>query len=180
MHSTGVDTVADAHETLCLETAQCTTMDKLLISIRSVSDYEEKLGISATWSTDHLEYHTAETYMHTQDFHRTLDKLQQLVVQRLFELSKANMAGTSRVVLLSMLNSGNDLTDYKLRMAIGKAIKAQSQAIRTALNKYNTITCQMSLPAPIIQWNNIIHYRFISEFELLKYSYLQHDICDEA
>jgi hypothetical protein len=96
MHSTGVDTVADAHETLHLETARHTAKAELLLSIRSVSDYKEKLHISATWSTDHPEYCAAETYMHLQDFCHTLDKLQQLVVLRLFELSKANMAGTSR------------------------------------------------------------------------------------
>ncbi|KAG1877267.1 hypothetical protein F4604DRAFT_1880502 [Suillus subluteus] len=169
MHSTSVNTVADARQTLRLETVQRTAMDELLLSIRSVSDYEEKLGISATWSTDHLEYRAAEAYMHTQDFHRALDKLQQLVVQRLFELSKANMAGTGRVVLLS----------YKLRTAIGKAIKTRSQAIRTALNKYNILARQLSPPAPVIQWNDIIHYGFISEFELLKHSYSQHDIHDE-
>ncbi|KAG1869619.1 hypothetical protein F4604DRAFT_1545817, partial [Suillus subluteus] len=162
-HSTGVNTVADARQTLRLETARHTAMDELLLSIRSVSDYEEKLGISATWSTDHPEYRTAEAYMHMQDFHHALDKIQQLVVQRLFELSKANMADTG----------------YKLRTAIGKAIKTQSQAIRTALDKYNILTRQLSPPTPVIQWNDIIHYGFISEFELLKHSYSQHDIHDE-
>ncbi|KAG0705260.1 hypothetical protein DFH29DRAFT_800641, partial [Suillus ampliporus] len=94
------------------------------------------------------------------DFQRALDKLQQLVIQRLLELTKVNMAGTG----------------YKLSVHIGKAIKAWSKAIASALNEYNNLVPLMTPPTPCLQWNDIVHYSFLSEFELLKHSHSQQDI----
>lgn len=65
-------------------------MDLLHVAIRSVADIETKLCILVRWDSNHPEFKATAAYMKQRDFHRALDKLQQLVVQRLFELSKAN------------------------------------------------------------------------------------------
>ncbi|KAG0696301.1 hypothetical protein DFH29DRAFT_813166 [Suillus ampliporus] len=84
----------DAHETLRLETAWHSSMDVLLVNICTVADLEERLGIKDRWTDDQPDYRKALGYRKTHKFRHALDKLQQLVVQRLFELSKANMSGT--------------------------------------------------------------------------------------
>ncbi|KAG1886150.1 hypothetical protein F4604DRAFT_1917844 [Suillus subluteus] len=94
------------------------------------------------------------------DRHSALDKLQQLVVQRLLELAKANLLGTG----------------YKLHVHISKAIKAQSKAIRNALDEYNKLAPSMQPPAPQLTWNDIMNYGFLSKFELLKHSHSQQDV----
>lgn len=65
-------------------------MDFFHVAIKSVADMETKLGVTVRWDPGHPEYKTTSAYMKQRSFHRALDKLQQLVVQRLFELSKAN------------------------------------------------------------------------------------------
>ncbi|KAG1737377.1 hypothetical protein EDB19DRAFT_1637003 [Suillus lakei] len=92
-------------------------------------------------------------------FRRTLNNVQCLIVQRLFELLKVNMAGTG---------------SYKLHVHIGKAIKTRSKAIQSVLAEYNELTSSVQPPAPHLKWNDIVNYGFISEFELLKLSYSQH------
>lgn len=65
-------------------------MDLLQVAIRSVADMETKMGIAVRWDPSQAEYKATKSYMKQRSFHRALDKLEQLVVQRLFELSKAN------------------------------------------------------------------------------------------
>jgi len=67
------------------------------VSIRAVEDLEGKLNIGQSWTEDDPAYQEAERYLRHRDFHRALDKVQQLVVQRLFEMSKANIAGMGNV-----------------------------------------------------------------------------------
>ncbi|KAG1774964.1 hypothetical protein EV702DRAFT_1180545 [Suillus placidus] len=129
----------DTHETLRLEAKRRAALDGLM---------------------DSPEYQSALERMRTHDFRHALDKLQQLVIQRLLELGKVNMAGTG----------------YKLRVYIGKAIKARSKAITSALQEYNSLVPLMTPPAPCLEWNDIVHYGFLSEFELLKHSHSQQDI----
>ncbi|KAG1751306.1 uncharacterized protein EDB91DRAFT_1013719, partial [Suillus paluster] len=42
------------------------------------------------------------------------------------------------------------------------------------LAEYNELAPSIQPPAPYLEWNNIVNYRFISEFELLKLAYSQH------
>ncbi|KAG1851168.1 hypothetical protein F4604DRAFT_1934181 [Suillus subluteus] len=147
-----------AKQTARIEAARRTALQALLINVRAVGDLEEKLGIAKTWTEANPDYISTMEYMRSHKFRQVLDNLQRLVVQRLFELSKANMAGTG----------------YKLRMHIGKAIKTRSKAIQSALAEYNELALSMQPPAPHLEWNDIVNYGFISEFELLKLAYSQH------
>jgi len=91
---------ADASATRRLETARCAATDELCVAIRAVADLEAKLNIERTWTEDDPEYREVEKYLRHQEFHRALDRVQQLVVQRLFEMSKANIAGMGKLLIV--------------------------------------------------------------------------------
>ena len=61
-----------------------------------MTDIEDKLDISAgdQWTLDHLKQLAMVAWIDMHDYHVTLDALESLVVQCLFELTKLNMSGT--------------------------------------------------------------------------------------
>ncbi|KAL0948667.1 hypothetical protein HGRIS_010470 [Hohenbuehelia grisea] len=87
-----------------------------------------------------------------REYRRALESLEGLVVARLFELSKMNMANTG----------------YKLRKHISKALQTRSKAIRTALDKFNKAAAQLKPPRPALKWEEVVEYAFLSEFNLLR------------
>jgi len=66
-------------------------MDQVLIAIQLLQTLRASLDLWSHWSENHTEYQATLQYIRQHDYHGCLDKLQQLVVQRLFELSKANL-----------------------------------------------------------------------------------------
>ena len=71
---------------------------------REVNELEVQLGISQRWEPSDSEYIAAARYLDERSYHRALDELQRLVVQRLFELQKLNVAKTGIFfVYLSMI-----------------------------------------------------------------------------
>ncbi|KAG2100428.1 uncharacterized protein F5147DRAFT_582150, partial [Suillus discolor] len=68
--------------------------DKLLLAMNVVSDLERQLSIETWWTVNDTEYKQASAYLTNQQFIRAVEQLEGLVVQRLFELAKANLAGT--------------------------------------------------------------------------------------
>jgi len=95
---------AEASATQQLEIAQRTATDEMVVAIDAVHDLEVKLDIERMWTEDDPEYQDTARYLRHQDFHRALNCVQQLVVQRLFEMSKANIAGIGNRFLSSFLN----------------------------------------------------------------------------
>ncbi|KAK0479370.1 hypothetical protein EDD18DRAFT_1312467 [Armillaria luteobubalina] len=75
-----------------------------------------------------------------------------LIVARIFELTKMNMSHTG----------------YKMRKHIGKALKARSQAIRTTLSHYNAAASALCPPRPPLQWERVVKYAFLADFDLLR------------
>ncbi|KAG2087520.1 uncharacterized protein F5147DRAFT_748517 [Suillus discolor] len=146
-HAHTINYEQNVRQTSQLEAQRRAALDGLMIHIQR-------------WTPQHPEYLSVLERIKSHDFRRALDKLQQLVVQRLLELAKANLSGTG----------------YKLRVHISKAIKARSKAIRNALDKYNKLAPSMQPPAPQLTWNDIVNYGFLSEFELLKHSHSQQDV----
>lgn len=59
-------------------------------------DLERELGI-LRWTTETPDYIAALDYYNNRKYHRALDKLQYLVVQRLMELHKCHIRGTSEL-----------------------------------------------------------------------------------
>ena len=64
---------------------------------QELQQIEEHLDIGARWTTDSPEYRNASEYVRTRSYQRAVDKLEGLVVQRLFELTKANVSQTGRL-----------------------------------------------------------------------------------
>ncbi|KIM73179.1 hypothetical protein PILCRDRAFT_93190, partial [Piloderma croceum F 1598] len=112
--------------------------------------FEVLHGIDNRWTPDSDEWKRAVEYTRVRDFQKALDKLEALVVQRLFELSKMGLAGTG----------------YKLRVHINKGLKARCKAIQNALKKYNVMAVQ--LRRPVLDWKSVSAYGTLAEFSLLR------------
>lgn len=55
-----------------------------------------------------------------------------------------------------------------MRQHIGTALKARSRAIRTALDKYNLAALAMVPPRQCLDWDEVVAYAFLSDFDLLR------------
>lgn len=55
-----------------------------------------------------------------------------------------------------------------MRKHIANALKARSQAIRTALDKYNAAALSLIPPRPLLDWDEVVTYAFLSDFDLLR------------
>jgi hypothetical protein len=60
------------------------------------------------------------------------------------------------------------MTGYKLRKHIAKALQSRSQAIRTALDSYNTAAHALTPPRQQLEWKQVIEYAFLADFDLLR------------
>jgi hypothetical protein len=69
------------------------------LALHAVDDLEIKLGITERWTAMNEKYQHALTKLNHQCFIKAVDTLEGLVVQRLFELSKANLSGTGLYIL---------------------------------------------------------------------------------
>ncbi|KAF8589382.1 hypothetical protein K439DRAFT_1612816 [Ramaria rubella] len=86
---------------------------KLLLAMNVANDLERRLGLSKRWTPEDEAYQRAAVYLKHHHFIQVVEELEQLVVQRLFELSKANLMKTG----------------YKMRKHIGQAIAHSSAAM---------------------------------------------------
>ncbi|KAJ7724758.1 hypothetical protein B0H16DRAFT_1333263, partial [Mycena metata] len=92
----------------------------------------------------------------TKRYRLALLKLERLVVQRMFELTKMNLSQTGKSLR------------YKLRKHIAKALQVSSQAIRNTLNSYNTGAKSIVPPGHQLSWGAVIEYAFLADFDLLR------------
>jgi len=61
-----------------------------------LSAFEVLHGINERWTPDSDEWTKAVEYSRVRDYQKALDKLEALIVQWLFELSKMGLAGTGK------------------------------------------------------------------------------------
>ncbi|KAK7434319.1 hypothetical protein VKT23_020269 [Stygiomarasmius scandens] len=122
--------------------------------LRDIQVLETKLEIAADarWKEGSIEWLAAEKRVKMADYQAALDKLEGLLVARIFELGKTHLAGTG----------------YKMRRHILTAVKNRSKAIKTALDKYNTAAAALSPPRPTMKWDEVIENSFLSEFDILR------------
>ncbi|KAG2112534.1 uncharacterized protein F5147DRAFT_744450 [Suillus discolor] len=119
-----------------------------------VAHVEIQLAVDQWWEIGGPEYQHFKEEASLGKYRTALDELERLVVMRLFELSKLSLSGTG----------------YKLHQQIGKALQCRSDAIRNAINCYNTQAAALNPPRPKISWKDIADYGFLGEFDLLRYS----------
>lgn len=62
--------------------------------LSDVVEMETMLGVDTRWVPEDPEYQEAAKYLAERKYHRALNKVHKLVIQRLFELHKLNIAGT--------------------------------------------------------------------------------------
>ncbi|KAG2118322.1 hypothetical protein DEU56DRAFT_930524 [Suillus clintonianus] len=117
-----------------------------------VEDFERQMGIEQRWGPDHPERIKAQSRIMHRLFFKALDDVERLVVMQLLELTKLQMNGLG----------------YKLRTQISKALKSCASAIRNALQRYNKYAAQMIPPRPPLEWEQIVEFSFLAEFDLLR------------
>ncbi|KAK7013207.1 hypothetical protein R3P38DRAFT_2546483 [Favolaschia claudopus] len=122
-----------------------------LRAIRACEELEVKMDIERWW-TGQEEYIKAGELVATRDYRLAVNKLEELVVKRLFELTKMNMSGTG----------------YKLRKHIAKALQTRSKTIRRALERYNKAAKALVPPRRQLEWDEVIDYAFLSYFDILR------------
>ena len=57
---------------------------------------------------------------------------------------------------------------YKMRKHIAKALQSRSQAIRSALDKYNSASRLLPIPRRQLDWKEVVEYAFLADFDLLR------------
>lgn len=143
---------------------------------RDVVQIEVQLGVVRRWEPTDPEYRETLKYIRDRKYHRALDKVHQLVVQRLFELQRMNISGLGMSPLtscvsrtLKLINSG-----YKLRTQMAKSLQTRSKTIRTAIVAYNKAASDLTPPRPPLDWSDVSHYGLIEQYTMLKAT--NHDI----
>ncbi|KAJ7021959.1 hypothetical protein C8F04DRAFT_1312196 [Mycena alexandri] len=105
-----------------------------------VEDLERRLDIGAgeRWTPGSEEWVAAATLTREYQYRKSLDRLQSLIVARLLELSKANMA-----------------------------IQARSKSLKTALTLYNAAAENLG-DRPALTWEEILEMGRLEDFDLLR------------
>ncbi|KAF9487279.1 hypothetical protein BDN71DRAFT_1485354 [Pleurotus eryngii] len=145
---------SELSQTQKLETEQCHAHELYESTLREVIAIEIKLGVADQdhWQPSHSQYLETLKYMSLRRYHQALDKLQKLVVQRLFELHKMNLSASG----------------YRVRTHIAKALQQRCKAIQLALSEYNKAAAALNPPRPELDWSEVSHYSFLEEFTLLR------------
>lgn len=130
---------------------------------------ELKLGITTRWDPTMAEYLDTVQYMNKRKYHKALDDLQKLVVQRLFELHRLGLSGIGGQHPHILLTQFAHLpTGYRARTLLAKALRTRSKAIQNVVTRYNDAARHLEPPAPELDWTQIAKYNFVEEFTLLR------------
>ena len=84
----------DLSTTRKLETDRRLALELRESCLRQVVDLEVSMGIETRWDPLSPEYTETLGYLATRKYQRALEKLQRLVVRRLFELHRMNISAT--------------------------------------------------------------------------------------
>ncbi|KAJ6507632.1 hypothetical protein DFH09DRAFT_942845 [Mycena vulgaris] len=83
-------------------------------------------------------------------YQHALDDLEALIVARLMELAKCNLAGTG------------------MWKHIAKALQVRSKAIKASIKRYNAAARSMIPPRIHVLWDEVVDYTFLADFDLLR------------
>ncbi|KAJ3890688.1 hypothetical protein GG344DRAFT_48941, partial [Lentinula edodes] len=123
--------------------------------IADVQALEERLEISSRWIEGSEQWLKAKKMVGEAEYQKALDKLEGLLVARMFEMGRLNSS-----MLLCI--------GYKMRKHIAKAMKTRSKSIQAAMKAYNEAAAALRPPRRIIQWEEVLDLTFLSEFDLLR------------
>ncbi|KAJ7825756.1 hypothetical protein B0H14DRAFT_2596350 [Mycena olivaceomarginata] len=108
-------------------------------AVQEVQEMEKKMDILVRWTVDDEEYENAAALVASRHYCMALNQLEELVVKRLFELTKMNMSGTG----------------YKLWKDIANTLQTQSKT-RAALGQYNAAATSMDPPHCTLKWEEVV------------------------
>ncbi|KAF9489129.1 hypothetical protein BDN71DRAFT_1402123, partial [Pleurotus eryngii] len=145
---------SELSQTQKLETERRHARELYESTLHEVIAIEIELGVANQdrWQPSHPQYLKTLKYMPLRRYHQALDKLQKLVIQRLFELHKMNLSASG----------------YCVRTHIAKALQQRCKAIQSVLSEYNKAAAALNPPRPELDWNEVSHYSFLEEFTLLR------------
>ncbi|KAG2124204.1 hypothetical protein DEU56DRAFT_923609 [Suillus clintonianus] len=134
----------DAHvkNTRNAETARRHALEDHERYLKLVQALECKLEVEKRWTPHDGEWQRVGRLVANRKYQRALDRLEGLIVARIFELTRMNRAGTG--------------------------VTKCSVAIRTALTTYNTIAGSMHPPRRTLKWDEVVEYAFLADFDLLR------------
>ncbi|KAJ3717365.1 hypothetical protein C8R42DRAFT_644620 [Lentinula raphanica] len=144
--------VGSRDTTNALETKHRNEQENERKLIADVQALEAKLGVPLRWAEGSNEWERAKKAVREFDYQKALDKLEGLLVARMFEMARLNVAGTG----------------YKMRKHIANAMKTRSKSIQAALKSYNDAAAALTPPRQHIRWEEILDLTFLSEFDLLR------------
>lgn len=84
-------------KTPALERARMHARENERKLVRDIQGLEEKLGVRARWAEGSDEWLAAEKLVSSSKYRNALDKLESLLVRRLFEMGRLNVAGTGNL-----------------------------------------------------------------------------------
>ncbi|KAJ7640652.1 hypothetical protein B0H17DRAFT_1163952 [Mycena rosella] len=118
----------------------------------AVQGMERVLEIAVQWTPETEAWKTAALPVYTRRYRLCVNKLEELVLKRLFELTKMNMSQTG----------------YKLRKHITKTLQVRSKTICAALGRYNAAAAALTPKRRSLTWPEVIEYVFLSDFDILR------------
>ncbi|KAJ6590434.1 hypothetical protein DFH09DRAFT_1306980 [Mycena vulgaris] len=122
---------------------------KILVAVQ---DLEVRLDVTRRWVPEDEKWAEISVMVRRRRYQHALDHLQGLIISRMFELAKCNMSGTG----------------YKLRKHITKALQARSKAVKNTITTYNEVAQTMTPPKPTLDWEQVVEYAFLADFDLLR------------
>ncbi|KAI0753042.1 hypothetical protein C8Q80DRAFT_1342386 [Daedaleopsis nitida] len=111
----------DAGATARVEARRRELSERVLRLTSEVIALELQLNIASRWQPGDKEYEETIKYINHRKYQQALGRLQRLVIQRLFELHRLNVAQTA----------------YRMRTQIAKSLQKRSKAIRKAVSQLN-------------------------------------------
>lgn len=161
---------ADLSRTRKAETERRVAAERYNQLLHDVVQMEVNLSITTRWQPADTEYIKTIKYMSERTYQRALDKLQQLVIQRLFELNRLNLAATGMYLIYSISFAYIYRTGYKMRTHIAKSLQTRCKAIQNAVTAYNAAAVSLNPCRPTLDWSTASHYTFLEDFSLLRES----------
>ncbi|KAJ7875013.1 hypothetical protein B0H13DRAFT_2236144 [Mycena leptocephala] len=118
-------------------------------TLAAVHDLELRLGVESRWVEGDERWVAAAAMVRRRRYQRALDNLGGLIIARVFEL-------------------GNAICRRLLCKHIAKALQARSKAVKTAITSYNAAAEAMTPQMPTLDWEQVVEYAFLSDFDLLR------------
>ncbi|KAJ7747085.1 hypothetical protein B0H14DRAFT_3097053 [Mycena olivaceomarginata] len=142
---------ADYHPAPPSQLARRHAIDQRNRDMELVEDLEQKLAVETRWTSESPQWNATAAAMKKYKYLDALDEIERIILARLFEMTKVHQSGTG----------------YKMRSHIAKALQARSKAIRNAIERYNMVALSMEPPMPTLDWDQVVNYGFLGEFDLL-------------